>query len=48
MMSTKNPVFDPPPLCPHASTWAGPSAPLRTSTRGRHEIHIALLKRLVQ
>ena len=45
MMSTKNQVFDPlPPL----STWAGPPPPLWTSTRGRHEIHTALLKWLVQ
>ena len=45
MMSTKE-VFDPPPM----STRAGPSSPLWTSTRGRHEIHTAfsLLKRLVQ
>ena len=43
MTSTKNQVFDPPsPL----STWGGP--PLWTSTHGRHEIHTALLKRLVQ
>src|SRR6218665_2055375 len=38
----------PPPPCPHASTWAGPPSPLWTSTHGRHEIHTALLKRLVQ
>src|SRR6218665_989313 len=46
MKSTKNPVFDPPPpvhMRPH-----GPDPPpLWTSTRGRHEIHTALLKRLV-
>ena len=35
-----------PLLCPHASTWAGPL--LWMSTCGRHKIHIALLKRLVQ
>ena len=29
---------------PHASTWARPPLPLWTSTCGRHEIHIALLK----
>src|SRR6218665_81592 len=34
--------------CPHASTWAGPPPPLWTSTHGRHEIHTALLKWLVQ
>jgi len=31
MTSTKNPKksgFLPPPLCPHASTWAGPPPPL--------------------
>ena len=38
----------PPFLCPHAFTWAGPLPLLWTSTCGRHEIHIALLKRLVQ
>jgi len=46
MTSTKNQVFDPPPpvhMHPH-----GPDPPLWTSTRGRHEIHTALLKRLVQ
>src|SRR6218665_3814138 len=25
--SIKNHVFDPPSLCPHASTWAGPPSP---------------------
>ena len=44
MTSTKNQGFDPLPL----SIWAGPPPPLWTSTRGRHEIHTALLKRLVQ
>src|SRR6218665_3671359 len=39
MTSTKNQIFGPP--SPHAS-------PLWTSTCGRHEIHITLLKRLVQ
>ena len=34
--------------CPHASTWAGPLPPLWTSTRGRHEVHTTLLKRLLQ
>ena len=34
--------------CLHASTWAGPPPPLWTSTHGRHEIHTALLKWLVQ
>ena len=42
MTSTKNQVFDPSLL----TTWAGP--PLWTSTLGRHEIHTALLKPLVQ
>src|SRR6218665_4058525 len=28
MTSTKNHVFDPLPLCPPASTWAGPPLPL--------------------
>jgi len=41
MTSTKNRVFDLP-----LSTWADP--PLWTSARGRHEIHTALLKWLVQ
>src|SRR6218665_443202 len=41
--STKNPVFDPPPLCPHASTLDGPPSPMLTSPRARHEIHTALL-----
>src|SRR6218665_1939870 len=40
----KNLVFDPLPL----STWAGLPYPLWRSTRGRHEIHTALLKWLVQ
>src|SRR6218665_78716 len=45
MTSTKNLVFDPPPPCPHAATWARPHLPpLWTSTRSRHEIHTALLK----
>ena len=44
----KNQVFDPPPLYPHAFTWANPPSPLLSSTNGRHEIHIALLKWLVQ
>src|SRR6218665_2342901 len=40
--------FPPPSPCLHASTWAGPPSPLWTSTHGRHEIHTALLKWLVQ
>src|SRR6218665_3030945 len=45
MTSTKNQVLTPSPL----STWAGPPIPpLWTSTRGRNEIHTALLKWLVQ
>ena len=48
-MSTKKSGLWPFSLCPHASTWAGPHLPpLWTSTRGRHEINITLLKRLVQ
>ena len=46
MTSTKKSDFRPPSPCPHVSTLAGP--PLWMSTYGRHEIHIALLKRLVQ
>src|SRR6218665_982177 len=35
--------------CPHASTWAGPPPPpLWPSPRSRHEIHPAVLKRLIQ
>src|SRR6218665_580177 len=41
---TKNQVFDPPP--PVHMGWT--PSPLWTSTRGRHEIHTALLKWLVQ
>ena len=43
MTSTKKSCFWPPS---HLSTWARP--PLWTSTCGRHEIHIALFKWLVQ
>src|SRR6218665_4061913 len=48
MTSTKNRIFDPHlPLstCFHLSQTP---SPLWTSTCGRHEIHIVLLKRLVQ
>ena len=49
MTSTKNRVLIPPPSCPHASTWARHPLPLLwMSTCGRYEIHITLLKRLVQ
>src|SRR6218665_2762586 len=48
MTSARKSGLLPPPPCPHASSWAGPSLPLWTSTRGQHEMHTALLKRLVQ
>src|SRR6218665_2504037 len=48
MTSTKNHVFDPPyPLSTCLYMGQTPS-PLWTSTHGRHEIHTALLKWLVQ
>src|SRR6218665_1365 len=46
MTSTKKFPFLTPSPCPHGSTWAGPPSTMWTSTRGRHEIHTALLKRL--
>src|SRR6218665_677895 len=48
MTSTKNQVFDPPPpvhMRPHGTD---PLPLLWASTHGRHEIHTALLKWLVQ
>src|SRR6218665_607739 len=48
MTSTKNKVFDPLPPVHRRPYGPDPLSPLWTSTRGRHEIHIAFLKRLVQ
>jgi len=48
MASIKNWIFDPSFPCPHASTWTRPPPSLWTSTWGRHEIRIVLLKGLVQ
>ena len=47
MTSTKNLIFDPPPSVHMRPQEPDPST-LWTATCGRHEIHIALLKRLVQ
>ena len=48
MTSTKISGFWPPPLVHMRPHDQDPHTPLWTSTYGRHEIHIALLKRLVQ
>jgi len=42
MMSTKNQVFDPPPPCPHASTWAGPLPLVDVHMRSRWNTHRSL------